>query len=166
MKFNTLLKNNTRKPNTLNLAGGQAHEMSDRLELVTIMLTGFLENQFYRNGNDTAKRLTQLIAKIPDKRFVARAALYARREAGMRSVSHLVAGEIAHDVKGADWTKRFFDRVVFRGLAGLSWRRGVFLPLGLASVKRLAVYQADRLDEDRLAAELGRLRAAVRRLVA
>ena len=32
----------------------------------------------------------------------------------MRSVSHLVAAEIAHGVKGAPWTKRFYDRVVHR----------------------------------------------------
>lgn len=114
MKFNTLLKNKIHKPNTINLAGGQAHQMSDKLEFVTILLTSFLVNKFYRSGNDTAKRLTQLVAKIPDKQFIAKAALYARREAGMRSVSHLVAGEIAHGVKGEEWTKRFFDRVVIR----------------------------------------------------
>ena len=79
MKFNTLLKNKIRKPNTINLAGGQAHEMSDKLEFVTILLTSFLDKKFYRSGNDTAKRLTQLVAKIPDKQFIAKAALYARR---------------------------------------------------------------------------------------
>ncbi len=114
MKFNTLLKNKINKPNTINLAGGQAHQMSDKLELVTILLTSFLDKQYYRNENAAAKRLTQLVAKIPDKQFIAKAALYARREAGMRSVSHLIAGEIAHNVKGEEWTKRFFDRVVFR----------------------------------------------------
>ncbi len=114
MKFNQLLKRQSREPNTTNLAGGQAHAQSDKLELISIMLTSFLENQFYRKGDETAERLIELINRIPDKRFVAKAALYARREAGMRSVSHLVAGEIAHSVKGQEWTKRFFDRVVFR----------------------------------------------------
>ncbi len=114
MKFNTLLKRETRKPNTVNLAGGQAHAQSDKLELVSIMLTSFLADKFYSSGNETAKRITELVNRIPDKRFVAKAALYARREAGMRSVSHLVAGELAHSVKGQDWTKRFFDRVVYR----------------------------------------------------
>ncbi len=32
----------------------------------------------------------------------------------MRSVSHLVAGELAKSVKGAPWTKRFYDQVVRR----------------------------------------------------
>ncbi len=114
MKFNQILKQKYRKPNTLNLAGGQAHTESAKLELVTILLSSFLENKFYRSGNDTAKRIVELVNQIADKQFVAKAALYARREAGMRSVSHLVAGEIAHSVKGAEWTKRFFDRVVYR----------------------------------------------------
>lgn len=114
MKFNTILKSAKRKPDTVNLAGGQAHTQSDKLELVTIMLTSFLEDKFYRSGNQTAQRIVDLVNRIADKQFVAKAALYARREAGMRSVSHLVAGEIAHSVKGQDWTKRFFDRVVHR----------------------------------------------------
>ncbi len=114
MKFNTLLKREKQRPNALNLAGGQAHAQSDKLELVTMLLTSFLEDKFYRSGNDSAQRIIHLVNTIEDKRFVAKAALYARREAGMRSVSHLVAGEIAHSVKGQDWTKRFFERVVFR----------------------------------------------------
>ncbi len=114
MKFNEILKRKVRKPNTLNLAGAQAHTQSDKLELVTILLSSFLENKFYRSGNESAKRIVALVNQIADKRFVAKAALYARREAGMRSVSHLVAGEIAHSVKGEEWTKRFFDRVVYR----------------------------------------------------
>jgi 60 kDa SS-A/Ro ribonucleoprotein len=114
MKFNTLLKRKTITPDTINLAGGQAHAQSEKLELATILLTAFLEDQFYRKADKTAQRIKELIARIPDARFVAKAAIYARREAGMRSVTHLVAGEIAHRVKGAAWTKDFFDRVVFR----------------------------------------------------
>ena len=114
MKFNQLLKRPSRKPNTVNLAGGMAHSESEKLELISIMLTSFLGNQFYRSGDETAKRLAELVNRALDKEFVAKAALYARREAGMRSVSHLVAGEIAHSVKGEEWTKRFLDRIVYR----------------------------------------------------
>lgn len=114
MKFNQLLKRQSKSPDTTNLAGGQAHKQSEKLELVTILLTSFLDNQFYRSGNETAKRATDLVSRITDKKFVAKATLYARREAGMRSVSHLVAGELAHSVKGQEWTKRFFERVVYR----------------------------------------------------
>lgn len=114
MKFNTILKNKFRRPDTVNLAGGQAHAQSEELELVTLLLTSFLEDQYYRKADATADRLRKLVAQIADKRFVAKAALYARREAGMRSVSHLVAADLARAVKGEAWTKGFFDRVVHR----------------------------------------------------
>lgn len=114
MKFNTILKNKIRRPDTVNLAGGQAHAQSEKLELVTLLLTSFLEDQYYRKADATADRLRKLVAQISDKRFVAKAALYARREAGMRSVSHLVAADLARAVKGEGWTKGFFDRVVHR----------------------------------------------------
>lgn len=114
MKFNKILKQKKRNPSATNLAGGQAFEQSNRAELVTMLLTSFLDDQYYRTGNDTAKRIRALVNEIPDKEFVAKAALYARNEAGMRSVSHLVAGELAHSVKGQEWTKRFLEKVVYR----------------------------------------------------
>ncbi|MEM7699919.1 MAG: TROVE domain-containing protein [Verrucomicrobiota bacterium] len=113
MKFNRT-KSAAKRPNMINFAGGQAHGISAKHELISILLTSFLQDQFYRRGDATANRLSQLVASIPDKRFVAKAALYARKEAGMRSVSHLVAGELAQTVKGEEWTKAFYDRVVHR----------------------------------------------------
>ena len=113
MKFNKQLKQKLQRK-TRNLAGGQAYGESQKLELVSILLTSFLEDKFYRSGDATVKRLRNLVNQIADKQFVAKAALYARNDAGMRSVSHLVAGDLARQVKGAEWTKRFFDRVARR----------------------------------------------------
>lgn len=114
MKFNKILQNRKTKADAVNLAGGQAYSQSDKLELVTMLLTSFLDDKYYRSGNETVKRITALVNRIEDKKFVAKAALYARREAGMRSVSHLVAGEIGHSVKGQLWTKDFFNQVSHR----------------------------------------------------
>jgi hypothetical protein len=113
MKFNNLLKRALRG-NTTNLAAGRAFTQSPRSELVSILLTATLDDQFYRSGDATATRVKELVAATEDKTFVAKAAIYARTKAGMRSVSHLVAAELARTVKGAAWTKRFFDRVVHR----------------------------------------------------
>lgn len=113
MKFNALLKR-FREGNATNLAGGKAFAESQKTELVSILLTSQLEDQFYRSGDATAERLKQLIAAEPDKKFVAKAAVYARQEAGMRSVSHLVASELVRSVKGEQWTKRFLEKVVRR----------------------------------------------------
>jgi len=113
MKFNTLLKFGARG-NTTNFAGGAAFSQSPKNELVSILLTATLEDQFYRSGNATMARVKQLVADAADKEFVAKAAVYARTRAGMRSVSHLVAAELARSVKGAPWTRRFYDAVVHR----------------------------------------------------
>ncbi len=113
MKFNKILKRKNQRK-TRNLAGGEAYGMTPKLELATLLLTSFLEDKYYATGNATAVRVRDLLKRCADPEFAAKATLYARREAGMRSVSHLVAGELAATVKGAEWTKRFFDRVVYR----------------------------------------------------
>lgn len=101
-------------PDTVNLAGGLAFKQSARLEFVSLLLTTFLEDEFYRTEQQTMQRLRALIVQINEPRFIAKAALYARNTCGMRSVSHLVAGELAKSVKGEPWTKGFYDKVVRR----------------------------------------------------
>lgn len=113
MRFN-VQKKKTSAANTLNLAGGEAFTESAKLELASLMLTSTLQGQYYRAADVTAGRIKQLIAQVGDKKFVAKAAIYARTQAGMRSVTHLAAGELAHAVKGQSWTASFYDKVVHR----------------------------------------------------
>ena len=110
-KFNRKVVNPTL---TTNLAGGEAFQESPELHFVSTLLTSFVEDQFYKKASESLKTVRSLIDVIPDKMFVAKAAIYARNEFGMRSISHVVAGEIAKKVKGIDWTKRFFNAVVRR----------------------------------------------------
>lgn len=113
MRFNFLKKRAT-GANTVNLAGGEAFTEPVKLELAALMLTSTLQGQYYRAANVAAAQLQRLIANIDDKKFVAKAALYARTKAGMRSVTHLAAGELARAVKGQPWTAKFYDRIVHR----------------------------------------------------
>jgi len=101
-------------PTTKNLAGGQAFRLTPQYELAFLMLTTFLDNEFYRTPGQTVQQLRELMLKTNDPVFVAKAAIYARTVYGMRSVSHLVAADIAKGIKGATWTKNFFDKVVYR----------------------------------------------------
>ncbi|HVZ64137.1 MAG TPA: TROVE domain-containing protein [Opitutaceae bacterium] len=101
-------------PNTVNFEGGRAFAQTAKLELVSVLLTTFLEDEFYRTEKQTTEKIRELVTKVGDPRFVAKAALYARNTFGLRSVSHLVAGELAKSVKGARWTKGFYARVVRR----------------------------------------------------
>jgi hypothetical protein len=109
-------KNIARAPDTTNYAGGDAFAQTARLELVSVLITTFLQDEFYRTEKQTTGCLRKLIAKVAavDPRYVAKAALYARHQHGMRSTSHLVAGELARLVKGAAWTKNFHDKIVRR----------------------------------------------------
>lgn len=105
---------NTNTTKTVNLAGGEAFIESPQLELVSLLLTSFVKDQYYRSSKEALKQLQTLIDSNADKRFVAKAAIYARTKFGMRSISHAVAAELATRVKGETWTKNFFDKIVYR----------------------------------------------------
>ncbi len=101
-------------PNTVNFENGRAYKQTAKVELVSILLTTFLQDEFYRTEKQTTARIRELITQVNDPVFAAKAALYARNKYGMRSVSHLVSGELAKQVKGATWTKRYYSEVVRR----------------------------------------------------
>ncbi len=69
------------------------------------MLTSF--------ANDTFDKLKQLIS-LCDKKFVAQAAIYARTQFGMRSITHCVASELAKYIGGELWAKNFYEGIVYR----------------------------------------------------
>lgn len=98
---------------TTNIAGGSAYKMTPELELVSSLLTSFLEDKFYETGKKRQLNLTKQIQAV-DPLFAAKASIYARNEFGMRSVSHVVAADIAAHVKGEEWTKRYFEKIVHR----------------------------------------------------
>lgn len=96
-----------------NLAGGESFRESPELEFISILLTSFVQDQFYRNADEGINKVRELI-KANDKKFCAKTAIYARTQFGMRSISHVVAGELANQVKGQSWTKGFYDKVIYR----------------------------------------------------
>lgn len=109
-RFNQSTKSQTK---TTNRAGGVAYEQSDKLKLASILLTSFLKNQFYRNAKTTTKEIVDLAHKV-EPLFAAKAAVYARNVFGMRSVSHVVAGELTAPLSGQEYAKRFYEKVIFR----------------------------------------------------
>ncbi|MEO1624776.1 MAG: TROVE domain-containing protein [Bacteroidota bacterium] len=108
--FNFKRKGNKRIKNR---AGGDAFAQSPRLQLCSILLTSFAQDQFYRSANDTFDELVKLIPKV-DTRFAAKAAIYARKEFGMRSISHVLAAELAAYASGRSWAKEFYRQVIKR----------------------------------------------------
>lgn len=109
MRFNKA----TISGDTTNLAGGRAYRQNSKLELVSILLTSFLQDTYYKSGTDTQNRIVELIKSV-DPIFAAKAAIYARHTFGMRSVSHVVAGELCKSCSGKPWMKDFLEKVVKR----------------------------------------------------
>jgi hypothetical protein len=110
-KFNSTIK--SPKTLTTNLAGGQAYSQSAKLELVSILLTSFVQDTFYQNSDDNIKRVRELLSKV-DPKFAAQAAVFARTQWGMRSISHVLASELASLSSGQEWGKNFYDKIVYR----------------------------------------------------
>ena len=110
-KFNTTVPK--QKTLTTNLAGGQAYQQSSELELVSILLTSFVSDQFYRQSGDTLDRVKKLLDKVNPK-FAAKTAIFARDKFGMRSITHALAGELTSRLGGQEWSKDFYDKVVVR----------------------------------------------------
>ncbi len=96
-----------------NLAGGEAYAQSPELEFISILLTSFANDQFYKGANETFDTLKSLIPKL-NKEFAAKAAVYARTKFGMRSISHVVASELARSLSGTAWAKEFYNQIIHR----------------------------------------------------
>ena len=111
-KFNSTVK--TPKTLTENLAGGQAFKQSPEMALVSLLLTSFVNDQFYRDGNQTLDDLKSHIKSNKNKEFIAKSAIFARDEFGMRSITHALAGELTSEISGLDWAKSFYEKIVSR----------------------------------------------------
>lgn len=98
---------------TTNRAGGKAYKQSNELALVSLLLTSFVKDQYYRSANQALDELHDLVQDV-DPKFAAQAAIFARREFGMRSITHALAGSIASRISGKPYARSFYDKVVFR----------------------------------------------------
>ena len=110
-KFNT--KAEAKKPTEINFMGEQAFKLSDKEELVSTVLTTFLQDGYYEKEQETVNRILDKLEKV-DTLFAAQLAIYARNEGNLRSVTHLIAAALAKDLSGSEWGKRFYDKIVVR----------------------------------------------------
>ncbi|MCB1187078.1 TROVE domain-containing protein [bacterium] len=102
-----------KKPDTHNLAGGRAYSLSPQRELLDIALTSKLQRQFYREPDETMRRVRRLV-KEAGPEFAARCALYTRHRMGLRSISHLLAAEVSRRASGEQWLSDFYRLVARR----------------------------------------------------
>ena len=110
-KFNE--KKVAKQPTEVNFMGEKAFKMGNKEELVSTVMTTFLQNEYYEKEDDKVSRIQSLLSKV-DPLFAAKLAIYARNEGNLRSVTHLVSAEIAKYIGGTDWAKRFYNKIVVR----------------------------------------------------
>ena len=111
-KFNEK-KVGTHLPTETNLMGEKAYKLDPREELVSTVLTTFLQKSYYEKEKEIVERIKKS-AVACDPLFVAKTAMYARTEANMRTVSHLLAAELAPRISGEEWAKRFYNKILVR----------------------------------------------------
>lgn len=84
---------------TVNHGGGEAFKANAELELAMSSLTSFVSNKFYESDNAFLTRLITLCESVPLE-FLGKLAVYVRKEANMRSISHVLLAEFARLHKG------------------------------------------------------------------
>lgn len=108
-------KFNQKKPSdkTVNLAGGIALKHSPEMELIVSVLSTFLKDKFYESGDERIERLKGLIAMVKPE-FVAKLAIVARRDFHLRSVSHLLIGELSKIHRGDSLVSKAIQQIAER----------------------------------------------------
>ena len=157
-KNKNMSKFNQNKETTIveNMAGGRAYSQSNEMELVSILLTSFVNEQFYRKESETLDKVKELIKKC-DKEFVAKAAIYARTEFGMRSITHVFASELAKYINGEN-ARNFYNAIVYRpdditeiisyhkannGKLSAAMKKGLALSFGKFDKYQIAKYKCE-----------------------
>lgn len=100
------------KPDTSNYENIPAFKQSAELELVNLLLTSFAQDQYYRTAEAAFTQLRKLL-KLTEPGFARKAAVYARHEIGMRSITHVLASELARYVSGENGVS-FYAQIVDR----------------------------------------------------
>lgn len=100
---------------TVNNEGWVAYSMDPKSKLVNQVLTSFFnEAKFYGDNSKEIEANIQAVIKT-DPAFVSKLAIFARREFNMRSISHVLAGYLAHEPEGKPYVKQTVKSIVLRG---------------------------------------------------
>lgn len=95
-----------------NEAGAPAYRYSPKHQLAQFAVTGCMNNTFYASGADQLKTVLELSKEL-DAEFIAKAAIYARKNASMKDMPALLLAVLS--TKSSDLLRRSFDRVIDNG---------------------------------------------------
>lgn len=110
MRFNFL---KPKVKTVTNYEGAKAYVLTPETELYAAVVTASLNDNFYEKSDERMARIRELISRV-DAEYVARLAVYARTVMNMRSVSLMLAVELAKTNSGNDIVKKAVSGVVKR----------------------------------------------------
>ena len=99
-----------------NNMGEVAFTQSLKEELAFLCVTSFVENTYYESSSKQLDRLRTLVKDISKRnpKFIGQLAVYARTKANMRSIFHVLVGELARNHNGDDLVQRTITNGVTR----------------------------------------------------
>ena len=112
-KFNE--KKMAKQPTVKNFMNEDAFLLKPKEEFISSIMTTFLskDGSYYESSNEEVNRILSLLEKI-DPLFACKAAIYARENGNMRSISHLLGAALAKYISGQEYAKRFYNRLIVR----------------------------------------------------
>ncbi|MBO4665088.1 MAG: TROVE domain-containing protein [Bacteroidaceae bacterium] len=110
MSYNHILKKINQ---VFNFEKAESYKLSPEMELYTAVCTMALQPKFYETPMEQVERIAKLVTMV-DHMFVAKLAIYARKEMYLRSVPLLLVVELAKIHKGDDLVSRTVEQVVMR----------------------------------------------------
>lgn len=84
----------TKVADTVNHAGGVAYSLGDKAALAQLAMTGCFNGTYYVSDKEQLNKVLQLANKL-DPKFVAKLAIYARREGLMKDMPAVLAAVVA-----------------------------------------------------------------------
>lgn len=100
---------NVKDADVVNEAGGKAYALSDKAALAQYALTGTFHGTFYASDKDQLDTVLKLANKC-DIEFIAKLAVYARREGLMKDTPAVLTAVVAS--KSSDLLKKIFPLVI------------------------------------------------------
>lgn len=103
------------KPTVKNFMNEDAFLLAPKEEFISSIMTTFLskDGSYYESSDEEVNRILSLLEKI-DPLFACKAAIYARENGNMRSISHLLGAALAKHISGQEYAKRFYNRLIVR----------------------------------------------------
>ena len=144
--------------NTVNNAGGVAYTLEDKAALAQLAMTGCFNGTYYVSGEDQLTNVVNLANKLPAE-YVAKLAVYARKEGFMKDMPAVLAAVVAN--KDVNLLTKIFPHVIdnpkmVRNFvqvirSGVTGRKS----LGTRPKKLIQNYLASLTDEQLFKADVG-----------